>query len=285
MTEENPYRSANAWGDEVATRWLAYDAALDRALAPFGEAALEGAGAAAGERAIDVGCGTGATTVALAESVGASGHVLGVDVAAALLERARQRAGDRPQVELRLADAQTIRLRRDREVVFSRFGVMFFPDPVQAFRNLSGALLPGGRLTFVCWRRFQDNPWKHIPFEALQSALPAIPPPPAVGPGPYAFADPGQLRRVLAACELSDVIDVTIDRFDCPVTLGEDLTTAVDFSMNTGPIGRALAGLGQGPRDHARHTITRALARHLSGQGVILNGSAWVVNARVEWHR
>ena len=139
-------------GADAAQRWLVCEPALERALGPFGNAAITRAGPNPGERVLDVGCGTGGTTMALADAVGPNGHVLGVDISAPLLLRARERAAGRRQIQFLQADAQTAAFARDQDLMFSRFGLMFFSDPLAAFRNLASALKPGGCFTFVCWR-------------------------------------------------------------------------------------------------------------------------------------
>ena len=276
-TTANPYRAADVWGEAVAQRWLSCEASLDHALGPFGRAALERAQAALGGRVVDVGCGTGATTAALADAVGPTGHVLGVDIAPALLLRARQRLAERPQVELREADAQTVRLERDRDLVFSRFGMMFFGDAPAAFRNLAGTLRPGGRMTFVCWRRFEDNPWQSLPFAALRQVIPGARPPATDGPGPQSLADPARVQDLVAGAGL---VQLTIDRIDHQVRLGVDLASALHFAMNTGPTARALASADPDTRFYIRDRIAVTLARCLDKDGVCLPASAWLVDAR-----
>src|SRR3954447_11090842 len=140
----DPWR--DPWRGDAVARWLAVEERLDEMLTPFGATALARGGARPGGRAAGGGCGCGPTTVALARAVGASGHVLGVDIAAPLLARARERAAGLPQGAVLEADAQTAALPPDRDLVFSRFGVMFFADPLAAFRNLARALVPAGRL-------------------------------------------------------------------------------------------------------------------------------------------
>ncbi|HXU83397.1 MAG TPA: class I SAM-dependent methyltransferase, partial [Polyangia bacterium] len=153
---DNPW--AEGWNAEIAERWVAIEEAMDRALAPLGDAAVARARPQPGERVLDVGCGCGPSTAALAQAVGERGHVLGVDIAAPVLERARARLGGLPQVELLQVDAQSAPFTADHDLVFSRFGVMFFADFPAVFRNLASALRPDDRLMFVCWRRFEENP-------------------------------------------------------------------------------------------------------------------------------
>jgi ubiquinone/menaquinone biosynthesis C-methylase UbiE len=270
----NPF--AKGWNDDMARRWLANEDAMNRAMTPFGEAAVVLAAAAPGERVLDVGCGTGPSTRSLADAVGARGRVLGVDVAGPVLEEARKRFSDRPQVELLLADAQTFPFTADHDLVFSRFGVMFFTDPPAAFRNLAAALRPGGRLAFVCWRRFEENPWAAVPFAALREVMPHVGQP-AEGPGPFGLADRDRTVALLAAAGFTGV---AIDAFDAPVELGPDVAGAVHFATHSGPTGRALVDADQATRAAVRDKVAAALAPRLGPGGVSLPGAAWLVHAR-----
>jgi SAM-dependent methyltransferase len=271
----DPWR--DPWRGDAVARWLAVEDRLDEMLTPFGAAALARGRARPGERVLDVGCGCGPTTVALAGAVGASGHVLGVDIAAPLLARARERAAGLPQVAFLEADAQTAALPPDRDLVFSRFGVMFFADPLAAFRNLARALGPAGRLAFVCWRRLEDNPWLGVPFEAMRRVIPDAVAPPVDGPGPFAFADSDRLRALLTA---AGFVDVVLEPVDHPVRLAADLSAAVPFVMNTGPTGRALPGADDATRARVGDAIAAALAPSTTAAGVCLAGSAWTVAGR-----
>jgi SAM-dependent methyltransferase len=272
----NPYTRPDVWNGDAAQRWLACEPALERALGPFGNAAITRAGPNPGERVLDVGCGTGGTTIALADTVGSRGQVLGVDISAPLLLRARERAAGRRQIQFLQADAQTAAFARDRDLVFSRFGLMFFSDPLAAFRNLASALKPGGCFTFVCWRHFEDNPWQHLAFSVLREVMPEIPSPSGEGPGPYSLADDQVVYQLMDAAGLDEI---TFQRLDRRVCLGSELSTAVDFAMNTGPTGRALAAADPRARERVAHKLTMSLARWLGRDGVHLKASAWLVSA------
>jgi SAM-dependent methyltransferase len=278
MTEQTAKSSpwAEGWGGEVATRWLAFELDHDRVNRPFGMVALGRARPALGERVIDVGCGCGDTSLALGEAVGPGGHVLGVDVSAPLLARARQRATALPHVQFLEADAQTGSLTPNRDLIFSRFGVMFFSDPAAAFRNLAGALRPQGRLVFVCWRRFEENPWLHLPFSVVREVLPGAPVPPARGPSPFALADQEHLGNLLKGAGLDSI---EIERLDQQMLLGRDLPSATRFAMHTGPAGRGLSGADQATLWNVHQRIRAALAEHVHPDGVSLAGSAWIVTA------
>jgi ubiquinone/menaquinone biosynthesis C-methylase UbiE len=269
----NPW--VQGWDNEIAQRWVVIEEAMDRALQPFGDAALARARPRPGERVLDIGCGCGPSTVALAQAVGEGGHVLGVDIAAPVLERARARVAGLQQVELLQADAQSCLLPPDCDLVFSRFGVMFFGDFPAAFRNLASALRPGGRLVFACWRRFEDNPWFTISLAAVRQVLPDAAGP-VEGPGPFAFADADRTRALLEGAGFGGVV---FEPVDAPVNLGPDLPSAVHLAMNSGPAGRALPGTDPATRATVREKIAEALAPYLGSEGVSVPGRAWVVAA------
>ncbi|MFI5298725.1 MAG: class I SAM-dependent methyltransferase, partial [Polyangiales bacterium] len=147
------------WNGRAADRWTRDQARLDLSLRPFGDAAMRAAAVKPGERVVDVGCGCGDTTIALAAQVGSSGHVLGVDVSAPMLARAGERSAHLANVTYVEQDATLLDATTRANALFSRFGVMFFATPERTFKALAGALAPGGRIAFVCWRAFADNPW------------------------------------------------------------------------------------------------------------------------------
>src|SRR4051794_32099894 len=151
------------WNSLAGERWTAHQEALDRALDPFGVAVLSRAQIKKGERVVDIGCGCGATTLACADAVGDTGQVTGVDVSAPMLARAKQRAADRKNVSFIQADASAHRFDSPADTIVSRFGVMFFDDPTQAFENLKRALRTGGTIVFACWRAASENPWISVP--------------------------------------------------------------------------------------------------------------------------
>ena len=145
-------------------------------MAPILQATLERAQLRQGERVVDIGCGTGASSIALAERVGPSGQVLGVDVSAPMLARAAERLPPGAPVKFVRADATTYRFESAAfDLLFSRFGVMFFAEPARAFANLRTALKPSGRLAFACWRKFDENPWLQVPLRAALEHVPPLP--------------------------------------------------------------------------------------------------------------
>ncbi|TMA32214.1 MAG: class I SAM-dependent methyltransferase [Deltaproteobacteria bacterium] len=268
------------WNSPSAAKWVALQDRIDATIEPFGVLAMDRAELAAGERAIDVGCGCGTTTLALAERVGPRGRVLGVDISAVMLARASERARSAgiANMEFANADAQTHAfVAAAWDSAYSRFGVMFFAEPARAFANLRGALRRGGRVSFVCWRPFPENPWMTVPFAALATFLTPPPPPPPGAPGPFAFGDPERVRGIL---EDAGFAQIEIAPHDGELTLGRSLDDAVTFTLSAGPAARLLDPATPADRERAAIAVRDALAPHVRGGVVALAGAIWLVRAR-----
>jgi SAM-dependent methyltransferase len=270
---------AENWNTAVGVTWVDYQAQLDRQLDVLGQAAMRALAPAPGERILDIGCGCGHTSLQLAALVGATGSVLGLDISAIMLNVARRRAMTAAggHIEFREADVQVCDLGSGLfDAAYSRFGVMFFSDPVAGLANLRGALKPNGRIGFVCWRPLAENPWMREPFEAARPLLPEMPAPDPLAPGPFAFADPERVRALLREAGFTAV---TIEPFDCDIG-GDDLATTLELTLRVGPLGFALR---ERPdlREVVAASVTRTLAAHLTAQGVRMRAGVWIVGARV----
>ena len=265
------------WNDAAGRTWADLQDRIDRQIRPLGLAAMERLAPASGEQVLDVGCGCGDTSLELARRVGPEGGVLGLDISAPMLEVARGRAeaaGAR-NLAFHEADAQTAALPGGRDAVFSRFGVMFFADPTAAFANLRSALRPGGRLGFVCWRPLAENLWMRLPAETAAGLVPPAPPPEPGAPGPFAFADPDRVRRILAEAGFTG-IDLT--PHDEAIG-GLDLEGTVAMSFRVGPLG---AILRERP-DLApllRERVREAVSPWLRGDAVYMPSATWLVSAQ-----
>jgi SAM-dependent methyltransferase len=265
------------WNDAAGRTWASKQDQIDRQIRPLGLAAMDRLAPAPGETLLDVGCGCGDTSLELARRVGAEGGVLGLDISVPMLEVARQRAaaaGARG-LEFREADAQTAALPGGRDAVFSRFGVMFFSDPVAAFCNLRSALKPGGRLAFVCWRPLAENLWMRLPAETAAGLIPPAPPPEPGAPGPFAFADPDRVRWILAEAGFTAVEITPHDE----AIGGLDLEGTVEMSFRVGPLG---AILRERPdlAPMLRDRIREAVSPWLRGEAVYMPSATWMVSAR-----
>lgn len=272
------------WNGQSGERWVANQARLDAMVAVFGQAAIEAAAPATGERVLDIGCGAGASSLALAARVGAGGQVLGVDISEPLIGRARALAQRDTPALFQVADASSAELPEAAfDILFSRFGVMFFDDPIAAFAHMRRALRPGGRVAFVCWRGAAENDWVRLPMGALKGIVPpsALPDPEA--PGPFSFGDPGRVARILTA---AGFIDIAIAPFDASVPFGEGGTRdaaiddAVTMTLEVGPLSRALADQPDDIRARASAAVRAAFAGLPGERSVMINGAAWIVMAR-----
>lgn len=237
------------------------------------------ASARPGERVIDVGCGAGATTVKFALKVAPNGEVLAIDVSAPLVERARERVADLP-VRVILADAAAHSPPPGwADLLVSRFGVMFFADPMLAFRNLRRGLRPGGRLAFACWRDAKLNPWLVVPLRAAAKHAPPLPELGPEDPGPFAFADAERVRRILAEAGFVDV-NLEPHEIELDTAVGRGLDTAVEAALAIGPASRMLQDQSEDVRAAAAADIRAALAVHAQGDRVPLAGAIWIVTAQ-----
>src|SRR5579871_2052268 len=262
------------WNEQAGPNWVAMQDELDRELVELGEAAMAALAPRAGERLYDIGCGCSATTMELARRVGAAGRVTAVDITAPMLAVARERAAAAGLAQARFvqADAQTYAF-EPADGVFSRFGVMFFADPVAAFANIRRGLKPGGRLAFVCWRPFAENPWMSVPMAAVLPLLAEPPPtPPPGAPGPFAFADGARLRGII---EGAGFADVSIAPHTAKVAWG-DVDTAVRMALRLGPVA-AVARDNPQLREAMFEAMRTALEPHATSDGVSFDSATWIV--------
>jgi SAM-dependent methyltransferase len=282
MTEAAPDAlKGEDWAGEMGARWLASLDRFEGMIAPIGAALLVRSAYTPGERVLDLGCGGGATTLAISEVVGPSGAALGLDVAPMLIERARQRAvGAGSNARFVCADAATASLDRppfDR--LFSRFGSMFFDAPVPAFTNLKAMLKPGARIDLAVWANPRDNLWM---MEVMGVVRRHVEIPPAVprAPGPFAFEDLAYLEEVLTGAGFSGM-DVLAYEGRQPVGgPGASPVAATDFVLTSMAAGRVLDEAGPAIRDAARADLLELFTqRHVEGEGVMLQAKAWLVSA------
>jgi SAM-dependent methyltransferase len=272
---------AELWntGEGVA-HWIRNQARYDRMNAPFTAMILDAAHLRAGGSVLDVGCGCGGTTLAAARLV-APGQAVGVDLSGPMLARARAdaEAAGLGNVLFVQGDAQVHQFGPDRfNVALSRFGVMFFADPVAAFANIRSATRPGGRLVFVCWQPLAANQWLLLPGTALAEHVPPAEWGSGDGPGMFAFADPDRLRPILAAARWRDV-EISAEHTPILVGGGGSVDDAVEF-LRTASMGRTmLAGADAATADRAIASVRAALAPYADADGVHLGAAVWLVQA------
>lgn len=278
MTSQNAEQIAY-WNGDAGQRWTQRQQVQDALLEPISRLVIERADARPGEHVVDVGCGCGDTTLALAQRVG-DGHVTGIDVSAPMLARARARAPAGAPVSFVEADATTHGFAPgSADLLFSRFGVMFFAHPGLAFANLHAALRPGGRLVFVCWRTPAENSWFGIPLQAVYRHVPKLPATDPDDPGPFSFAREERVRRILSQTGFRDIgcepVDLALD-----LACGEGLEAAVATATSLGPASRALDGQPEAARAAATVEVRQALQAYRDGMSVRLGAGVWIVSAR-----
>ncbi len=284
QTDTLQKQQAEYWGGEGGERWLSQADRTNRMLAPITKQLMAVAAPQSGERIVDIGCGTGDTTLILAEMVGAEGHVLGVDISEGLLTDARRKADAMADinVQFKYADASAYDFAgEEADLVFSRFGVMFFGDPEGAFANIHAALKPAGRLTFVCWQAMPLSPFFNLAFQAALEILPRPEPVPEGTPGPFAFAKTDWVHAILEAGGFSrvdissPVIDMTI-----PVGADADLKETATRLAALGPVGRMLMDQDEGMKARVVEKVTVALAREKLAGAITLGGAVHIVTAK-----
>jgi ubiquinone/menaquinone biosynthesis C-methylase UbiE len=270
------------WNEDSGQRWVDMSDIIDTQIAPLGELAMDRAKVALGERILDIGCGCGQTTVELASRVGPGGSVLGLDISGPMLGRARERAAEAgaQNTEFIQADAQLHGFDSPgADLLFSRFGVMFFSSPVEAFANLLSALRPGGRLTFICWQAVTRNPWMLLPVSAAMKHLPPPDAPPdPLAPGPFAFADRDRVAGILEESGFENVAHESLEQ-NMLIGGGRSLDETTEFLTQLGPAGRVLQGSGPELRAKVIDEIRRAIEPYEGDDGVRLGSATWIVSA------
>jgi len=276
MSLEN--KEAAYWNEEGGERWVDNIERLESMLSILSAHLIQATAAHNGERVLDIGCGGGVTSAALAERVGDQGRVTGVDVSEVILRVARDRFRNRENLEFITSDAGTHAfVQGSFDLITSRFGVMFFPDPQAAFTNIHRAGRAGGRLVFMCWRSIKENPWMGAPIAAAFTVLPAPEKPDPDAPGPFSLADPEKIRRVLSHAGFKNV---AITPRDEALDLG-GIEPAIEFLTKLGPAADALRAANDDDRAAALAAMRAAMAPYETADGLLMPGAAWIVEATV----
>ncbi len=275
MAEENRAQ-IDFWAGPQGEKWLRLHEDIERTMAPFTQAGLAALGDIAGRHCLDIGCGAGGTTLALAEAAGA-GTVAGIDVSTPLLKRARERSAGRPALCFVEADAQDYPFAEATfDILFSRFGIMFFRDPVAAFANLRRACRPGARLVAVVWREPRENPWVMIPVSSVKAFV-ELPPRPAPGePGQFQWADPEAAAGWLGEAGWRDC---RFEPLDLALSFPGPPEAAARYLLQMGPAAALLAEAGGDLPARAEAALAAQLEPHASDGAVKLGAACWTVSA------
>jgi SAM-dependent methyltransferase len=275
--------ATEAWNGPLFDVWEGFEEIVVANARTHGDAALATHPPKPGDRALDIGCGLGDSTVQLAELVGPEGHAHGVDVAERMIERASSDAQQRgvANVSFEAVDVQAVSFPDRYDYAFARFGTMFFASPVAALRNVREALVPGGRLNMVVWRRKLDNEWLHRGELIVEQFLerPDEYDEPTCGPGPFSMANADTVTDIV---KHSGFESIALSRYDIPIKIGNDLQHAVDLVMSIGPAGEVLRLWGDRVdeiRPQVEAALLEGMADFVTDDGVIAGSSTWGVSA------
>ncbi|HEX3174921.1 MAG TPA: class I SAM-dependent methyltransferase [Solirubrobacterales bacterium] len=278
---ETNREAAEAWSGPLFERFVQYRPLVAEGLGAHGEAAMAAHPPRSGDRVIDLGCGFGDTTQRLAALVGAEGEALGLDVSEPFVEQARREADGVENVRFACADLQVAELEKGFDYAFSRMGLMFFANPVAAFRNIRQALAPGATLCAVVWRRKLDNEWLHRAEQVVEQYLdhPEESDEPTCGPGPFSMANADTVSEQL---QIAGFEGISLQRCDLPLKIGNDLDHAVEFNMALGPAGEVLRLWGDRVdeiKPKIAADLREALAEFETPDGVLAPASTWIISA------
>ena len=267
------------WSDIKGDLWVTLQPRIDTMLATFGDKALDTLNPQSGERILEIGCGTGTTTLALGQKVGASGEILAADLSRPMLNKAIERANlcaEHP-ITFVEADAQVHSFATAAfDAVYSRFGVMFFDSPVAAFRNIRKAVRPGGRMAYVCWADRKANPWIRIPAGAAKAFLDLPAPPPDDAPGQFSMENEHRVQQILHDAGWSDI---GLERFTVDGSIGSNAADAARFITKMGPMSEPFALADSDTQNKTLQVIEEALTPYSNDSGVTLGFSTWIVSA------
>jgi ubiquinone/menaquinone biosynthesis C-methylase UbiE len=271
------------WNDVLVEKFERFRNILMDGLSYHSEVPLSKLRLTPGSKVLDVGCGWGDTALRLARMTGPTGEVVGLDCCNAFLEKGRHDAAAAGLGNVRFveADVETYPFAPEYDLCFSRFGMMFFANPVVAMRNLRKALKPGGRLMFITWRAIEDNPWLGIPKKVVLNFLP----PPGedaqtCGPGPFSMASPS---LVTAQLEAAGFTDARFERSDGPVMVGATVEQAMQFQLALGPAGEIFREAGaeaERRKGEIEDALRTSLAHHERDGRVVMDSSSWTITAR-----
>ena len=269
------------WNEVLAPKFFAFKHVLVDGLTHHSEAIFPSLPVGEGDRVLDVGCGFGDTAIKLARRVGAAGEVVGVDCCDAFLDYATQDAKDKgvDNVSFLRGDAEIALPDGQFDFVFSRFGTMFFANPVAGLRNMRKSLKPGGRMVHIVWRDRADNPWLSM---AKDIVLKILPPPgedaQTCGPGPFSMSNEAMVTGMMKAAGFDDI---EFRRVDAPVLIGNNVQDAIDFQLAIGPAGEVFREAGaeaEEKRGRIEAALGEAIGRQkIAAEGIVMDSSSWVI--------
>ena len=267
------------WNESKGKSWVELQPKIDSLLKPIGEAALSKLNPIEGEKIAELGCGTGTMSFLISKKIGKSGLVQGFDISEPMLDYAEKRRINSNLVNIKytLADLQIHEFKKNSfDALFSRFGVMFFDNPVVAFTNLRSSLKKGGRFIFACWAERLANDWIELPTEIASRFLEMPPTPPEKTPGPFAFEDKDYVTSILNEAGWKNV---GFENFSCSHSAGRTLDEAARFLGKMGPMSGLIENSGSKMRERFYEALKLELSKYETDAGIMMNFSTWIVSA------
>ena len=279
-TYDENSESQTFWNEEGGQQWVNNIDSVETFIQPLSEQLLDTVLPASGEQVLDVGCGGGLTSIKIAQLVGSDGSVTGVDVSRPIIDIAIERGKEIENLAFELGDAATWDFKEESyDIITSRFGVMFFDEPVAAFANLHKALKRSGRMVFLCWRKLEENPWMARTAKAAFEIVPPpqdTPAPDPTAPGPFSLGDRAHLESVI---KLAGFTDIEVKAVDQGLHMG-DLDDAVKFFLKMGPAAEIAKNASEQQTQQIIGAIMQVLSEYDTPQGVVSPAAAWIVSAR-----
>ena len=279
--EDKNIKQKQFWSGAGGDVWVDKQREMDIMLNPLGERVIQGLDLKEETKILDIGCGCGATTLEIAKIVN-QGEVIGVDISEPMLERATQTASDMAltNISYQVKDVQVDEMpNKYFDIAFSRFGVMFFEDPFEAFKNINHSLKDNGQLSFVCWQHASLNPWQSLSIQVIKEFL-DLPAPPPKSPGPFAFEDKSYIEEILNASGFRD-IEIKDNQEDIVMFSGKSIREACEDYLTINPVVTEM--LKNSPSE-IREEILEALIGKFSDyhkdDGLLFPSATWVVSAR-----
>ncbi len=267
------------WSGSGGYVWVDKQSEMDIMLNPLGTRAISKLDLSGVTKIIDIGCGCGATTLEIAQQL-ESGEIIGVDISEPMLDRATQNAFDQSlsNASFQVLDVQVDDMPSDYEIAFSRFGVMFFEDPYQAFSNINNSLKENGQLCFVCWQNPSLNPWQNLSIQVIKEFL-DLPSPPPKSPGPFAFEDKNYIKDILDQSNFKD-IEIDDNQEDIVMFSGKSIEEACEDYLTINPV---VTEMLKHSKDELKDEILQALILKFSefhnGEGLLFPSATWIVTA------
>ena len=265
------------WNGRLGEGFLNAGDYIDRMVAPFTKKAIETINPNKKDRILDVGCGGGSTTILLAS---AGAETKGIDISEKMISSAKNKSKGISNISFEISDAENISLTPIYSKIFSRFGVMFFSNPIRAFRNIKKGLRPGGSITFICWQSMGKNHWINFAAETLLPFQPQnLPKANPRSPGGFAFGEKAYIEEILSGANYTNI---QIDPLETEFDLGKSVEEIMFFNKNVGPLSGLLQSLDDSDSVKAMEVLRDKVKTLMNGENLFLPAAAWLVTAKVE---